>query len=73
MGYYSAMTTWMDLKGIMLSETSKTEDDKYCMMSLIRRILKRQVNNEANGFRVVVDRGRGWEMGEMGEGKSEGK
>ena len=42
MGYYSAMTTWMDLKGIMLSEISKTEEDKYCMMFLIYRILKRQ-------------------------------
>ena len=47
MGYYSAMTTWMDLKGIMLSETSKTEDDKYCMMSLIRRILKRQAKQRS--------------------------
>ena len=28
-------TTWMDLKGIMLSEISQTEKDKYCMISLI--------------------------------------
>ena len=27
--------TWMDLKGIMLSEISQTEKDKYCMISLI--------------------------------------
>ena len=27
-------TTWMDLKGIMLSEVSQTEKDKYCMISL---------------------------------------
>ena len=27
--------TWMDLKGIMLSEISQTEKDKYCMRSLI--------------------------------------
>ena len=25
----------MDLKGIMLSEISQTEKDKYCMLSLI--------------------------------------
>ena len=44
MEYYSAMkkneilpfaATWMDLKGIMLSEISQTEKDKYCMISLI--------------------------------------
>ena len=27
-------TTWMDPKGIMLSETSQTEKDKYCMIHL---------------------------------------
>ena len=26
-------TTWMDLEGIMLSEISQTEKDKYCMIS----------------------------------------
>ena len=39
MEYYSAIkkneilpfaTTWMDLEGIMLSEISQTEKDKYC-------------------------------------------
>ena len=28
-------TAWMDLEGIMLSEISQTEKDKYCMISLI--------------------------------------
>ena len=28
-------TTWMDLEGIMLSEISQAEKDKYCMISLI--------------------------------------
>ena len=28
-------TTWMDLEGIMLSEISQTEEEKYCMISLI--------------------------------------
>ena len=44
MEYYSAIkkneimafaATWMDLEGIMLSEISQTEKDKYCMLSLI--------------------------------------
>ena len=30
---------WMDLKDIMLSEISQTEKDKYCVTSLIWRIL----------------------------------
>ena len=25
-------TTWMDVEGIMLSELSQTEKDKYCMI-----------------------------------------
>ena len=29
------VTTWMDLEGIMLSEVSQTEKDKYHMTSLI--------------------------------------
>ena len=44
MEYYSAIkengifpfkTTWMDLKGIMLSEISQTEKDKYSMLPFI--------------------------------------
>ena len=42
--YYSAIkkneillfaTTWMDIEGIMLCEINQTENDKYCMFSLI--------------------------------------
>ena len=29
------VATWMDMEGIMLSETSQTEKDKYCMFSLV--------------------------------------
>ena len=29
------VTTWLDLKGIMLSEISQMEKDKYNMISLI--------------------------------------
>ena len=44
MEYYSAIkkneillfaATWMDLKGILLSEINQTEKGKYCMISLI--------------------------------------
>ena len=44
MEYYSALrrkqilpfaTTWMELEGIMLSEISQVEKDKYEMISLI--------------------------------------
>ena len=44
MEYYAAIrrkqilpfaTTWMELEGIMLSKISKTEKDKYQMISLI--------------------------------------
>ena len=44
MEYYAAIrkkqslpfaTTWMELEGIMLSETSQEEKDKYQMISLI--------------------------------------
>ena len=34
------VTTLMDLEGIMLSEVRQTEKDKYCLISLICRILK---------------------------------
>ena len=50
MEYYSAIkkneilpfvTTWIDLEGIMLSETSQTEKEKYHMISLTCGILKK--------------------------------
>ena len=34
-------TTWMDLESIMLSEISQTEKDKYCMISIICRIIEK--------------------------------
>ena len=49
-GYYSAIkkneimpfpATWMDLEIIILSEVSQKEKDKYHMISLICRILKK--------------------------------
>ena len=40
--------TWIDLEGIMLSEISQTEKDKYHMISLICVILKIQQTSEYN-------------------------
>ena len=48
MEYYSAIkndilplaTTWMDFEGIVLSEISQTEKDKYCIISLVCGIFK---------------------------------
>ena len=49
MEYYSSrikneilpfVTTWMDLEGIMLSESSQSEKDNYHMISLTCRILR---------------------------------
>ena len=57
MEYYSAIkkneilpfaTLCMDLEGIMLSEISQTEKDRYCMVSLICGILKIQQISEYN-------------------------
>ena len=35
-------TTWIDLEGIILSEISQTEKDKYCMVSLTCEIETKQ-------------------------------
>lgn len=34
--------TWIDIEGIMVSEISQTEKNKYCMVSQICRILKKK-------------------------------
>ena len=46
MEYHSAIkneivpfaATWVDLEGIMLSEVSQTEEDRYCMASFMCEI-----------------------------------
>lgn len=45
----------------MLSEASQTEKDKYCMVSLIRGILKKQTKPKhiEKEMRFVVTRGEG--------------
>ena len=44
----------MDLEGIMLSEISQTGKDKYCMISVIYRILKIQQTSEYNKNKAKV-------------------
>ena len=82
MEYYSAIkknqllplaTTWMNLKGITLSEKSQTEKDKYRMISLTCGIKKqKQTKNKNTKFtdtenRLVVAGGREVGMSEMGD------
>ena len=53
MEYYSSIkkneqfvATWMELKGILLSEINQTEKDKYCtIISFICEILKITIEN----------------------------
>ena len=54
-------TTWVGLEGILLSEISQTEEDKYHMISLICGILKKKKLIETES--LAVARGRGWEWG----------
>lgn len=37
------VTTWIDLEGIMISRISHTEEDKYCLLSLVWGIFIRKV------------------------------
>ena len=44
----------MDLEGVMQTEISQTEKDKYCMISLICVILKtKQMNKQQNRNKVI--------------------
>ena len=70
MEYYSAIkkneimpsaATWMHLEGIMLSDISQTEKDKYYMISLIRGIFFEKVQLIATESRMVV--AKGWRAG----------
>ena len=55
------MTTWMDLEGIMLSEISQTEKDKYCMITDMWNL--KELNSETQSILVAA---RGWEDGGKG-------
>ena len=63
---------WMDLEGIMLSDVSQTEEDIYCMISLIYR-LQNKTNQNKNKLiqkeiRFVATRGWGQVKPELVEG-----
>ena len=52
----------MELEGIMLSEISQMEKDKYCTISLICGILKKQINKQKQTHRYR-ERISGYQMG----------
>ena len=81
MEYYSAIkkngilpfvTTWLDLEGILLSEISQKEKDKYHMISLICQIQKQNKQNKQNKTHKIqrtdqwLPEGRGLGVGEKG-------
>ena len=39
-------TTWMDLEGVMLNETNRTEKEKYDIITFICVILKQKASSE---------------------------
>ena len=74
MEYYSAIkenenlpfvTTWMNHEGIMLSEISHTEKDKYRMTSLICIIEKQKTKPKLIDAEIIfiVTRSGGWRGG----------
>ena len=52
MAFKTTAHTWMDLEVIMLSEIRQTENDKYCMASLICGITN-QMNKHNKTERAV--------------------
>ena len=76
MEYYSAIkkneilpfaAAWMNLEGIMLSEISQTEKDKYCMISLICEIVNKTKKKRTHRYREQTS---GYQWGEeRGEGQ----
>ena len=68
-------TTWMNLQGMLLSEVSQTEKDKYHMISLIymwniKNKTKQTKNNTEIKLVVAREEVRG-NMSEIDEGDSE--
>ena len=49
-------TAWVDLKGILLSEISHTEKNKYCIISLYGESKNKSHFKKKN--QIVIDRGR---------------
>ena len=48
-------TAWVELEGILLSEISHTEKNKYCMISLY---VESKNNSHLKRNQIVIDRGR---------------
>ena len=76
MDYYSVIkknedlplaATWIELEGIMLSETSQTEKDKYHMISLMCGILK-QTNKQNSWNSEEISDCQRQRVSKMGEG-----
>ena len=44
---------WMDLEGIVLSEISQTEKDKYCMISHVESKKCNKLMNKTKGSRLI--------------------
>ena len=49
------MTTWMELEGIMLSETDQTEKEKYQMTSLICVMLKTKQSKQTKSRNRLIN------------------
>ena len=51
------LVIWMNLEDIMLNEITKTEKDKYCMVSFINGIYRKEKRLNSQEQKVVVARG----------------
>ena len=83
MDYYSVIkknedlplaATWIDLEGIMLSETSQTEKDKYYMSSFVcvkSKKYNKLVNIQTHRYREQTSAERGAGERQLGLGDSE--
>ena len=48
-------TAWVELEGILLSEISRTEKNKYCIISLY---VESKNNSHLKRNQILIDRGR---------------
>ena len=61
----------MDLEGILLSEISQTEKDKYCISLICESFKEKQNKLIDTENRLVVAKDGGWGMGKMGKGSQQ--
>lgn len=57
------VTIWLDLEGILLNETSQTEKDKCCIISLTYGIKKRKRKNQMHRKRDQICGYKRWGVG----------